>query len=287
MSSQILSHIDSYWQENADRFSLTLPLLGNPFSFLATVVSMFLISKHLSSYLSSYCKNTDLRPAMMIMNGLIFGLVGVGFVIGVILTRNGTDSFACDGLDPRNFDDIRVTEIKLIAFLYLLIKLMEFQRPFFAGLRGKSNSDHYNSFGYYFYLYGQLGMSYLGGTFYPGGVFCFWPLLDAFVTIASYAYLILQLASPELRPSPVSKTVINVMRYLTFLALAIHGYYFYLVPNCGNNFLLSLQAVYNTILVTAIAIRYFMAGTTTMKESEMTTLLSEANNNNIRKSKVM
>lgn len=252
----MFTSLNDFWSTHGDRFSLTLPLLGNPIAFFASLFIITLTTTKIAPMYAQRLEKYDLRPIMMIANGLIFGLFGLGFFMGMSVTHMGADGFDCDGFGGSESEDLRVISIKLIAWIYLMLKFMEFQRPLFASLRRTSNSDHYKEFGYYFYLYGQLGMSYLGASFHPGGLFAFWPILDSLVTIAAYGYLILKLASPELHPNPVWKKIITAARFMTFVALAFHGFYYASIPNCGNNILLRIQAWYNVILITSAIFDY-------------------------------
>ena len=251
----MLSSLNDFWSTHTDRFSQTLPLLGNPVAFFATTFVITLATSKIASMHAKRFEKYDLRPAMMIANGLIFGFFGIGFFLGMAATNLGMDSFDCDAYAGPDSEDFKQTSVKLIAWLYMALKFGEFQRPLFASLRGTSNSDHYKSWSYYYYLFGQLIVTYIGACFHPGGLFALWCLLDAMVTVAEYSYLILKLASRELHPNPRLKKIIKAMRFMTFVALACHGFYFSSIPNCIAFVIIQIEAWYNVTLI--VSVLYF------------------------------
>lgn len=225
--------------------------MGNPFSMITVVLIVFASIYVLGPRYSKSLQQRDLRPIMLIANGTVFGIIGMGFMLGLFLTSLGADCFKCDGSLPQD-SDLRTAALKMIAFMYVMTKLLEFQRPLFASLRGSSASDHYKSPGYMLFLFGQLFMSYIGGVFYPGGPLVFWPMFDAIVMIGAYGYLVLRLASPELHPSPVWINVISVLRFMSCFLIMIHSYVF--AKACATTstkmtYLLTVSFYYNCALV--------------------------------------
>lgn len=140
--------------------------------------------------------------------------------------------------------------------MYWLMKLKEFQKPILASLAGKRNSRYLNN-SYTLFLSGQLLMSYLGSVFYPGGIFAFWPLSDAVVTIFEYSYLVMRTASKELRPNTKWGRIIAFGRFTQFVALFIHGIYFLTCERCGVRILIKIQVAYNAAIIAYNIWSYF------------------------------
>lgn len=265
------------WATEGDQFMMNYWLMGNPFSMMTAVLTIFAFILFVGPSLAS--KSRDLRPIMLIANGTVFGIIGCGFMLGLSLTRMGTDCFRCDGTHPQD-TDLRTSALKMIAFMYVIAKLLEFQRPIFASLRGKT-SDSNRSLAYNLFLFGQLFMSYVGGVFYPGGPLIFWPFCDAVVMVVSYGYLVLRLASPELHPSPVWKKVVSVLRFASCIAIMIHSQIF--AAKCASmssklDYLLTVAFYYNAALVTAQISSFLFSGGN-RQSIERKTTRSELNNN--------
>lgn len=104
----------------------------------------------------------------------------------------------------------------------------------------------------------QASVAYLGTIFYPGGVFCLWPLMDLFNTIFAYGYIILKVPKDAIfAPSDLLRKTVYVLRYLSFVALFLHGAYFSSRAGCGWPFLVRVQTFYNALLVANMTARFF------------------------------
>lgn len=251
LPDSMTSRLLDLWSREGDEFMKNYWLMGNPFSMITAVLCIFATILIVGPMLSS--KNRDLRPLMLIMNGTVFGIIGMGFMLGLALTRMGTDCFRCDGSLPQD-TDLRTAALKMIAFMYVMTKLLEFQRPIFASFRNKTTPDHNRSLLYTCYLFGQLFMSYIGGVFYPAGPLVLWPFCDAVVMIFDYGYMVLRLTTPELHPRPVWKKVIAGLRLASSIVIMVHSYIF--ASKCAGTsgkieYLLTISYYYSATLVTA------------------------------------
>ena len=257
MADLIAGHITQplidLWSKEGDEFMMNYWLMGSPLSMATAILLVFLTVYVVAPRYAKSLAGYDLKPVMLIANGTVFGIVGMGWLIGLYLTNFASDGLRCDGSFPRD-TDLRTSALKMIAFMYVMTKLLEFQRPIFASLRGSSASDHYKSLAYNMYLLGQLTMSYIGGVFYPGGPLVIWPMTDAVVMIVGYGYLVLRLATPALHPSPTWIKIVSVMRFLTSFILMVHAYLFSFTCAMTSSklaYLLNIAFYYNAALVTA------------------------------------
>lgn len=132
--------------------------------------------------------------------------------------------------------------------MYCVVKVKEFHRPLLASLAGKKNS-RYLAPSYMVFLGTQLSIAYLGSVFYPGGVFSYWPLVDAVVTVADYSYLVLRSASKDLRPSQMWGRGVVLFRFLSICSMMLHGLYFLTCETCGHRTLLKIQTTYCGFIV--------------------------------------
>ena len=241
------------WDTEGDKFMMNYWLMGNPFSMATAVLIVFLAIHVIAPRCSDSLRHRDLRPFMLIANGTVFGMIGVGLMMGLALTRFGTDCFRCDGTRPHD-SDLRTSAVKMVAFMYVILKLIEFQRPLFASLRAPSASDHYKSIGYNLHLFGQLLMSYIGCVFYPAGPLAFWPMFDGVVTFFGHGYLVLRLASPDLHPNRIWIKVVSALSFLSCFSIMIHSYVFSIAcaPTSSTMaYLLKVAFYYNCAEVTA------------------------------------
>ena len=247
------------WDTEGDKFMMNYWLMGNPFSMATAVLIVFLAIYVIAPRYSESLRHRDLRPIMLIANGTVFGMIGMGLMLGLALTGFGAECFRCDGTRPHD-SDLRTSALKMIAFMYVMMKLLEFQRPLFATLRGSSASDHYKSIGYNLYLFGQLLMSYIGGVFYPAGPLVFWPMFDAVVMILGHGYLVLRLASPELHPNRLWIKLVSALSFLSCFSIMVHSYVFSIAcaaTSSKMSYLLNVAFYYNCAVVTG-QIGYFL-----------------------------
>ena len=223
LPTYLTSPLLDLWMKETDPFVRNYWLCGNPFSMLTAAMLIVMTIHCIAPHFTPSFQHRDLRPLMLIVNGFVFGIVGMGLCLGVIVTNFTTYCFSCDASDPSR-NDIMTAATKMIAFMYIMTKLLEFQRPLFAVLRGDSASSHYRSFSYTLFLLCQLVMTYIGVVFYPGGALTFWPVADGIVLIMEYGYMVLKLATPQLQPNPSWKNVIFRARLCAIICLIIHSY---------------------------------------------------------------
>lgn len=258
----LMNPLFSHWERYGDPQVIELPLMNNPILFFGILAGFVYTTKVIGPKYAKSLAAYDFKPWMMTFDGFLFGLCGIGFCLGMPLTNMGADSFDCDAINPKAYDSIKTISIKYIAFMYTLIKLMEFMRPVMASLRGKDN--FITSYEHLAYLAGQATVGYLAACFYPGGIFALTPLTDDFVSIISWGYIVLTIpADGAFTPRPFYRKLVLALRFLSSLSLFLQTGYFLLQPSCGLQSLKLVMTGYNLIVVLAMVRQYVNSGKST------------------------
>jgi len=186
----------------------------------------------------------DMKPWLLILNGLTFGGYITGFIVGVWYSNWGLDSFSCQACDLRD-RSIEMFIRKSTGYVFFSGKVWELLRPVLTVYRKR---DHEITNLYLFHCFCSVFFVYLGLKLYPGGVFSFLPFLDGVYQIFAHAYLIMTCAGDSyLKPSYSFRVFLYRLKLVSGLLLILHGLYFVSQPNCGPVTLKAFQIVYAAI----------------------------------------
>lgn len=112
----VLATLHQLWTEQGDAFITQFPIASDPTAFLMLLASMYALVYLIAPYFSYRMRSVDLRPLILILNGYMCGVIGMGFLIGFFLTGFGRDAFYCPASeDFSHTTDMRLLGLKMIA----------------------------------------------------------------------------------------------------------------------------------------------------------------------------
>lgn len=208
----------------------------------------------------------DLKPFLLILNGFLFGIFGVGIPIVYVCTQSGYDMFSCDATP--SVDDVKTKAVKHLGMVYLVIMLSDFIYPLTCLLRLPSiNSSQRQSSSVkvpsltrnYWMINLQLAhvtfwliLQLLEIIVYPGGFSIFTGFMIMIHRTYFYGYLVMTTASKAVSPKSLRTKWRNGLiwtQFISTLAICLHHIYFNsLAPaSCGNKTVLTSTAIYCTI----------------------------------------
>lgn len=245
--SEVHEYVSSLTKVTPDPRGSQFPLVRDgPFALISLLSSILILLKVVGPMWMKQRKPYDLRPFMLIFNGVMFGMNGAGFLITLVLTELGRNAWTCGASDPRS-TDLRASAIVYLGYVYFLIKFMEFIRIGFAVLRKR---DHQATMSAFIHPCLVTFVIYSGLYLYPGGIFCFLPLLDTLTNSVTYAYYVLATAK-QISFEKWKKYLVGV-QMLNFSLLLTHAIYFLLQPSCGvPHLVLYFQVLYGALCLSS------------------------------------
>lgn len=248
-------YLRDMWRDLGDPRGSRFPLTaGGPWTLLTISALMALLSNVLLPALMRHRKPLDLRPLMVVYNGLMFGINGAGFLVSFFLTDGGVSGWSCTAANPAS-GEFRQEAIVYLGYVYMHLKVLDMVRPVFSALRKK---HHQSSWFHHVYLATGACLIHGGIFFYPGGIFTFLPLSDTLLHSFLYAYYILSSAGDELQKSCLWwKKYLLIYQLAHFVLLFGHGLWFYLIPNCsGPPFVKGLQVFHAGLSLVGFTLYY-------------------------------
>ena len=112
----VLNTLNQLWADHGDAFITQFPITSDPTSFLILLASVYALIYLVAPYFSYRMRSVDLRPLILILNGYMCGVLGMGFLIGFFLTGFGRDAVVCSSeKDLSHTEDMRLLGLKMIA----------------------------------------------------------------------------------------------------------------------------------------------------------------------------
>ncbi|XP_015792790.1 uncharacterized protein LOC107369340 [Tetranychus urticae] len=190
-------------------------LVNNPKWHIGTFIGLYLlISWKLGSSMSSSKSAFDLRPWMLVLNGLNFGVYGIAIPIIGWLTNFGVKCWDCE--EPKDSPFIEETLLRL-SYTYLWLKVAEMMTTAVMILRGKPGQKP---------IYHALRNSclilvvYFGLRMYARGAFLFLPFTDAILSVLRSAYYVLASPGAAFRQHLWFK---NYIHYIALIFAILNG----------------------------------------------------------------
>lgn len=248
-----VNFVQSIWSLNRDARGSDFPLVrGGPWALFALATFVAVCATTIGPKFMKNRKPYDLRPYMLIYNGILFGVNGTGFVLCLILADYGYNGWYCDGSNP-SWKDFRTLAVIYLGYVYYTVKLSQFIRFVFAILRKRPVVETLLSLIHITMLAFQV---HSGLYFYPGGIFCFLPLTDCFKDAFVYGYSMLTAAGPGIRTTLQTKKYIIMLQLVHFVVLLVHGLRFLFIESCAPILVIAWQAVYAALSIIAYLIFY-------------------------------
>lgn len=225
-----------FWDETGDPFTSQFFGMGSPWTFFSIgvcIISWVMFYKYIHPRIASERRKLgfDLRPVMIIMNGLAFGTYTAGVLAGYFLTGGFQgERMTCTAYQPNATHLIDIT-IKYLAYLMIWTKVFDFLRPVMSILSGKENNVTIFQL---LHLQTSLMLVWSAAKMNPGGVIALTALNDTLYQLAVYGYLIMLAASSEMRPKKSLRRSFLYFRQTSVAIALAHQLYYLTDPTCAS-----------------------------------------------------
>lgn len=266
-----------FWNDFGDPRSAHLPLLdGGPWKVLAMVAVYLWFTKSFGPKLMAARKPFQLREAMIVHNAILAIGNGLGFLLGLYVTRFGTSAWACDAARSTSPDIVSFREMTYLygGWLYFISKFVDFIDTIFFVLRKKDN--HISGLHVFHHSFMPFA-SYIGLKFIPGGNIVLIALINVGIHGIMYTYYALAAAGPEYQKYLWWKQYLTLAQVLQFILFMVHSIYGMATPNCSyHTFFHVLELVY-AILFFSMFFSFYRNAYWKVKDSPVNG--TEVNNN--------
>lgn len=237
-------YLHDFWNDVSDPDINAKPFMsGGPLPWLGVLALIVLWIRVIGPNSMKNSPAYDMKPALLIINGLTFGGYITGLLTGLWYSNWGMDSFSCDSCDL-NDRSIDMYIRKSTGYVFFISKIWDFLRPIFSVYRKR---DHEITNMYLLHCYCCVLFVFMGLKLHPGGVFTFLPYVDGLYQIFAYCYLIMACANEQMKPSHSFRVFLYRFKVTSGFLMLAHGLYFLNQPNCGPIFLKLFQIAYATI----------------------------------------
>ena len=249
MYNIITSYFSSeFWDERGDPLTSQFFGMESPSTFFTIgflIISWITFHKFISPISNNNNKGSDLRPAMIILNGISFGAYTAGVFLALILTGGlFGDRWSCSAYDPYATDITSVT-IKYLGYLFIWTKVFDFLRPVLSILSGK---EHKVTILQLSHLQISLMLVWIAAKTNPGGIFVLIALNDIVYQLLASGYLVMMAASPEMRPDRSFVRKFLVFKQISVFLVLCFQLYFLMEPSCSSSFpLLMTSTIYSVL----------------------------------------
>ncbi|XP_015785584.1 elongation of very long chain fatty acids protein AAEL008004 [Tetranychus urticae] len=193
-------------------------LVSNPrWQILTFIGAYLLIAWKLGPFLMSSIRPYDLRPWMLVLNGLNFGVYGIAIPILGWLTNFGFNCWQC--AEPKEGFFIEETLLRL-SYTYLWLKLADIMTTLVMILRAKPGQKPIN---HALRNSSLILVVYFALRMYAKGSILFLPFTDAILSVLRSAYYVLASPGAAFRHHLWFKNYIHYVALLFAILNATHG----------------------------------------------------------------
>lgn len=268
-----------FWEEFGDPRVTHLPLIhGGPWKTIAIVLGYLAIVRIIGPRLMKNREPFDVRIAMIVHNGYLAIGNGLGFLLGLYITKGGITAFACE---PIRTDQMTTYDyIKIYGgWLYFFSKFVDFLDTFFFVMRKKSNQVS----PLHVFHHGFMPIAcYIGLKFIPGGNIILIPLVNTGIHAIMYTYYGLAAIGPHMQPYLWWKKYITLIQVLQFILFAVHSIYGLVIPNCSYPKFFSLLELFYAFVFFDMFFNFYKSAYTGKSKSNDKKTIT-VNNNTLKK----
>lgn len=268
----IHTKVQDLWTRNGDKDMITFTFLSTPYPYLSLITSILIYVKYVGPLIMSYLTSPhnhisrsklmqmDIRPILLVFNGLMFGFHGAAFFCALAVSSLGQDFFDCSITPNHHYNETIMYAVKRGAYVYIVISIFsDYGKLFFNILRRKYHLTPLK-------IVHKLIWSSLvlfSGVLWPASL-TFFPAFLVFThRIVYYAYLVLSVSGPEIRPKNMSrlKLMTKLTHFMVNVLISTHSifYGFFTPVGCGNKFLLISMGLYTFVLSFLLALNTMKA----------------------------
>jgi len=235
-------YVNDFWNDVSDPDVNGKPFMsGGPFGWVIFISLVIFWIRVVGPKSMRDRDPYDMKPYLLVINGLTFGGYVTGFVTGMVFNNWGLTAFSCEACDLMD-RSVEMYIRKSTGYVFFGGKVWELLRPVLTVYRKR---DHEITNLYLFHCFCSVFFVFLGLKLYPGGVFGFLPYLDGIYQIFAHAYLIMTCAGDaNMKPSHGYRVFLYRLKIVSGVLVFLHGAYFVTQPNCGPVLLKWFQIIY-------------------------------------------
>ena len=259
--------IQDLWIKYGDKEVVTFSFLSSPYSYISLITSILIFCKYVGPVIMasltsphnqisrSKLMQLDIRPIMLIYNGLLFGFHGAGFFCVLAVSSFGQDFFDCSITPTSHYNETIMYAVKRGAYTYIVISIFsDYGKLFFNILRRKYHLTPFKIV--HKFIWSTLVL--LSGVLWPASLTFFPAFLVFFHRSVYYAYLVLSVSGNEIRPKNMArlKLITKFTHFMINVLISTHSifYGFFTPVGCGNKFLLLSMGIYTFMLSFVLAL---------------------------------
>lgn len=225
--------------------SESLPLVsGFPWKLIALFFSCNLFTSILGPWLMVNRQPLDLKPFLLIYNGLVFGANVVGVFLDLWVTDWARVSFDCSPIDQQ-LTDLKPFFTVYLAYIFLWLHIGEMLPRVVTILMKKTlkwdKLDMVDEFIFVFTIF--YGLKY-----FPGKSSSFLTLVTLIFGIVDYSMRVCASAGPPIVNVNHWRSLFTILKSLQSIAILIHGLIMLTNPSCSNIANLSLLEITSSFL---------------------------------------
>ena len=220
--------------------SETLPLIsGFPWKLILLLASSHIFTKTLGPWLMSSRDSYDLKPFLLIYNGIVFGANGAGIMLDLWVTDWARVSFDCTPISYQ-ITDLKPFFTIYLAYIFFWLHIGEMVPRVVATLmKKKVHWDTFDTITELFFIF----TIYYGIKYYPGKASSFLTLVTLIFGLFDYAMRVCASAGPPTVDIDYWQKSLAFFKFLHSLSILIHGYILFFTPSCSNITTLSLLEI--------------------------------------------
>lgn len=264
--------VQDLWMKHGDSEMISFPFLTNPYYYMSLITSIIVFVKVIGPLIMysltsphnhisrSKLMRMDIKPIMLIFNGLMFGFHGAAIFCALAVSSFGSDFFDCSITPLVHYNETIKYSVKRGAYVYIIISLFsDYGKLFFNILRRKYHLTPFKLI--HKFIWSSLVL--FSGVLWPASL-TFFPAFLLFIhRTVYYAYLVLSVSGSDIRPRNMAKLklITKLTHFMTNVLISTHSifYGFFTPVGCGNKFLLLSMGVYTFLLSFLLALNCMRA----------------------------
>ncbi|XP_034438434.1 elongation of very long chain fatty acids protein 1b [Hippoglossus hippoglossus] len=215
------------------------PMMQNPISMTATLLSYLLFVMYLGPRFMANRKPFQLKEAMIVYN---FLLVGLSIFIVYEFLMSGwatTYTWRCDPIDTSNSPE--ALRMVRVAWLFWFSKIIELMDTVFFVLRKKQGQITF----LHIFHHSFMPWTWWWGICYaPGGMGSFHAMVNSTVHIIMYFYYGLSAAGPRFQKFLWWKKYMTAIQLIQFVLVSLHATQYYFLHSCDYQFPMVLHLIW-------------------------------------------
>jgi len=236
MSTSLRYLLYDFWEKDTDPFINSLFATQNPWTYFTVIVATLYLIKKTELSMKSEKEPIWVKPTMLILYGLNFGINGAGMLLALAATSNGKDCFRCV---DRSVLNVLTTSMRYLGYAYICTLLFEFWMKTLEARMHRIQSN-----GRLLRDIVWMIVSFVALKFIPVGYYAFCPFAHCMMRTLDYGIKVLQSASSELKfIDPSWKSRQRYIEIFGWTAICAQQYWVYSSLQCDLSWVNLLGSV--------------------------------------------